>query len=270
MYHLITSLYTEWTRKPRYNVLIVGPSGVGKSCLLEKIKSLYLKRPALSPNKIAPTVGQNVFELTLPSMHLHFWDLGGSPSVRTLWSKYFDESDAIVWTVDARHWVNLSAGEDGDRKGKRKEGDVGSEAFQARELGWKLLSEALMHPSLESRPILVIANKADDCESLPFDLTCTIKAWFADKLAHIDDEPDQSNVESRAIQGNEKSGGNIFADDDDDAPYHRPTATTSLTMNDRDYEWDVLLSSAIEGTGVHDAVDWLSIRVQASRNGRTT
>lgn len=152
MYHLITGLYAEWTKKARYNVLLVGPSGVGKSCLLEKIKSLYLKRPPLPPNKIAPTVGQNVLELTLPTMHLHFWDLGGSPSVRTLWSKYYEESDAVVWVVDARHFVALHTQRQAQRqqqqhdaKGKAKASapdlDFGTEAFDVRQSSWKLLGK---------------------------------------------------------------------------------------------------------------------------------
>ncbi|CDU26075.1 related to ARL3-ADP-ribosylation factor-like protein, member of the arf-sar family in the ras superfamily [Sporisorium scitamineum] len=267
MYHLISGLYAEWTKKPRYNVLIVGPSGVGKSCLLEKIKSLYLKRPALPPNKIAPTVGQNVLELTLPNMHMHFWDLGGSPSVRTLWSKYYDESDAVVWVVDARHFVALHAQnqkqQQGDIKGKGRATapDVGTEAFDARESSWKLLSDLLLHPSLEGRPILVVANKADECKSISTDLARTIKNWFAEKLARIDEDPESSSLSAP------RQTDNVFADNEEES--YRPPAAAGSSRNDREYEWDVLLASAIEGTGVHDAVDWLSIRVQASQAGRT-
>ncbi|SAM82949.1 related to ARL3-ADP-ribosylation factor-like protein, member of the arf-sar family in the ras superfamily [Ustilago bromivora] len=267
MYHLVTGLYAEWTKKPRYNILMVGLSGVGKSCLLEKVKSLYLKRSALPPNKITPTVGQNVLELMLSNMHLHFWDLGGSSSVRTLWSKYYDESDAIMWVVDARHFLALQSQntQNGDHKGKGKakalDPDVGSEAYAARESSWKLLSELLMHPSLDGRPILIVANKADECESISTDLARTIKNWFANKLAHIDEDPEQASIGADA-----KVGGNIFADEDDQV--YGPRAGAGSTLNERGYEWDVLLASATEGTGVHDAVDWLSIRVQGPKNGR--
>lgn len=92
-------------------------------------------------------------------MHLHFWDLGGSPSVRTLWSKYYDESDAIVWVVDARHFLALQSrnARSSDLKGKGKakasDPDIGSEAYDARESSWKLLckcqsTEAGSMPSL--------------------------------------------------------------------------------------------------------------------------
>lgn len=250
MYHLITGLYAEWTKKARYNVLIVGPSRVGKSCLLEKIKSLYLKRPALPPNKIAPTVGQNVLELALPSMHMHFWDLGGSPSVRTLWSKYYDESSAVIWVVDARHFLALDAQrqkqqQQGDHKGKGKatEPDAGTEAYDARETSWKLLSELLVHPSLEGRPILIVANKTDDCESISSDFARTIKDWFADKLAHIDDgSTEAASASSLQVP---KQNGNVFADDEEES--YRPPAAAGYTLNDREYEWDVILASAIEG-----------------------
>lgn len=250
MYHLITGLYAEWTKKPRYNVLIVGTSGVGKSCILEKIKSLYLKRPALPPNKIAPTVGQNVLELTLPNMHLHFWDLGGSPSVRTLWSKYYDESDAVVWVVDARHFVAVDAQrqkqqQKGDVKGKSKAtaSDAGTEAYEARETSWKLLSDLLIHPSLEGRPILIVANKTDDCESTSAVFARTIKDWFAEKLAHIDGDATASTIPGSLSTSRQNE--NVFADDEEES--YRPPASAGSTLNDKEYEWDVILASALEG-----------------------
>ena len=62
-------------RKEEFSVIIVGLDGAGKSVrhqaicltpfltrtqtLLEKIKTLYNDVPGLSPDKIAPTVGQN-------------------------------------------------------------------------------------------------------------------------------------------------------------------------------------------------------------------
>jgi ADP-ribosylation factor related protein 1 len=49
MYHLITGLYAEWTKKPRYNALMVGAAGVGKSCLLEKVSTVATLRFQLLP-----------------------------------------------------------------------------------------------------------------------------------------------------------------------------------------------------------------------------
>ncbi|GAC72170.1 rhoa GTPase effector DIA/Diaphanous [Moesziomyces antarcticus T-34] len=243
MYHLITGLYAEWTKKPRYNALMVGAAGVGKSCLLEKIKSVYLKRPALPPNRVAPTVGQNVLELSLPRIHLHFWDLGGSPSVRTLWSKYYDESDAVVWVVDARHFLPLHR--HSDKVPTSQAPDAGTDSFAAREASWKLLSELLMHPSLEACPVLIVANCVDECESSE-GLARTIKQWFSDKLAS-----DDTDVAAAA-------GDNVFADDE---AYRAPSTSV---LGEREYEWDVVLASAFDGMGVHDVVDWLAGRVQRS------
>ncbi|EST04730.1 Small GTPase superfamily, ARF/SAR type [Kalmanozyma brasiliensis GHG001] len=263
MYHLITGLYAEWTKKERFNVLVVGPSGVGKSCLLEKIKSLYLKRPALPPNRIAPTVGQNVLELPLDKMTMHFWDLGGSPSVRRLWTKYYDESDAVVWVVDAGHFLALHSQSQqqrsGDVKGKGKatEPDVGTEAYEARELSWKLLSELLKNPSLEGCPILIVANKANENQSTSTDLASTVKQWFAEKLARIDDDPDEAASAQAPAQTS-----NVFADNEEES-YRSPT------RSHRNYEWGVILTSALEGTGVYDAVDWLQIRAQGLKHGRS-
>lgn len=59
MYHLLTSVYQEWTRKKQFNVLVLGQGSVGKSSLLECIKSQYNKTPSLSIDRISKTVGQN-------------------------------------------------------------------------------------------------------------------------------------------------------------------------------------------------------------------
>lgn len=32
---------------------------------------------------------------------LNFWDLGGQEDLRTLWSSYYDEANAMIFVVDA-------------------------------------------------------------------------------------------------------------------------------------------------------------------------
>ncbi|PWY97477.1 P-loop containing nucleoside triphosphate hydrolase protein [Testicularia cyperi] len=273
MYHLISGFYAEWTKKARYNVLIVGLSGVGKSCAIEKIKSIYLKRPPLPPTKIAPTVGQNVFDLALPKLHLHFWDLGGSPSVRTLWAKYYEESHAVVWVVDARDFVGLTdtASDNGKGKGKLVDRDAGSDAAERREESWRILADLLVHPSLEGQPILILANKCDACSSDPDmalgeaerkALTSKIQRWFHQKLAQIGDE--NTGTSTNHVKES-KLPSNIFADDEGDGGDLGTSAQRPMhgfPSSTRDYDWDVIATSAIDGTGMHDAIDWLSIRVQ--------
>ncbi len=59
MYHLITGLYAEWTKKPRYNALMVGAAGVGKSCLLEKVSTVATLRFQLLPLNILPSAARS-------------------------------------------------------------------------------------------------------------------------------------------------------------------------------------------------------------------
>lgn len=103
--------------------------------LLEKIKTIYNDTPGLSPDKIAPTVGQNSTHLrllchprclsqtinlssslhaagkiALPSAVLQFWDLGGQRGIRSIWPKYYDDCHAVVYVVDAVDHERLSEG----------------------------------------------------------------------------------------------------------------------------------------------------------------
>lgn len=170
-----------------------------------------------------------VFTLTLPSSQLHFWDLGGSASVRSLWRRYFEESHALVWVVDAGDFADLA--QDGKGKGKGKT----TEASERREESWKTLAGLLAHPSLEGLPLLILANKVDahDSDQIAAD-THKIKAWFEAKMHGQAD--DAVGTERRM----DEDVGN--------------SAKSNLLSNGKDglssadgYEWDVLATSAIEG-----------------------
>lgn len=83
MYHLITGLYcecdhlsplfrskeefwliheffiAEWSRRPQFNVLVLGTSGAGKTALLDKVRAWHTRTSSRALARIAPTVGQN-------------------------------------------------------------------------------------------------------------------------------------------------------------------------------------------------------------------
>ncbi|KAF8871481.1 P-loop containing nucleoside triphosphate hydrolase protein [Mucidula mucida] len=190
MYHLLKGFHEYLTR--RVLVIIIGLDGAGKTTLLERIKTLYNDTPGLSPDKIAPTVGQNTGKISLPSTILQFYDLGGQRGIRNIWPRYYDDCHAVAYVIDADDRERLSE-------------------------GWEVFDTVLSAPQILGLPLLLLANK---------------------QIRH-----------KRKIESSRR-------DRHGDGDAARRERIASL---------DVMGISAIEGTGVRSAVDWLFIRVQNSR-----
>ncbi|BEI91221.1 uncharacterized protein CcaverHIS019_0400410 [Cutaneotrichosporon cavernicola] len=199
MYHLFKGLHTYLTRKDEYSVVIIGLDNAGKTTMLEQIKTLYNPTPGMPPDKIGPTVGQNIGKISLPSTTMHFFDLGGQRDIRSIWPRYYDECHAVVFVLDASDQARLSE-------------------------TWEVFDEVLNSPRLLNLPLLLLANKQDKDTSL------TVAE------VPVPDSPLSATIE--------------LPDED------KAQRMASL---------DVLGGSALEGTGVREAIDWLYIRVQNSR-----
>lgn len=88
-------------RKDEFHILILGIDKAGKTNVLERMKTLYTDALGLEPAKILPTVGLNVGRLEASGSKLVLWDLGGQPGLRAIWDKYYEETHALVYVVDA-------------------------------------------------------------------------------------------------------------------------------------------------------------------------
>ncbi|KLO20318.1 P-loop containing nucleoside triphosphate hydrolase protein [Schizopora paradoxa] len=207
MYHLLKGLHEYLTRKDEFSVLILGLDGAGKTTFLEKVKGLYTNHPGLSPDKIAPTVGQNIGKITLPSTILQFFDLGGQSGIRSIWSRYYDDCHAVVYVLDAADHERLNE-------------------------GWEVFDSLLSSPKILHLPLLLLANKQDS-------------------PGHLSVEEIRENYE-QWYQGKKDSARRMYGEESD-------------VKHERFASLDVMGISALEGTGVRTAVDWLFIRVQNSK-----
>ncbi|GMH43070.1 hypothetical protein BSKO_10992 [Bryopsis sp. KO-2023] len=136
MFSLIYGLIDYIFRKDELRILILGIDGAGKTTLLERLKSTYSGAVGLPPDKIRPTVGLNVGRVEALSSKVIFWDLGGQSGLRTIWDKYYTETHAVVFVVDASN---------SDRFDEAK--NAMEKVLGSRELG--------------GAPLLVLANKQD-------------------------------------------------------------------------------------------------------------
>lgn len=110
MYHLLRSLYLHYTSKEEYSILLLGLDNAGKTTLLNQIKALYnvhhapsavAAPPSSTAGDTVPTVGQNVATIDLPDMYLKIWDVGGQMSLRRLWTSYYSSCHAVVFVLDS-------------------------------------------------------------------------------------------------------------------------------------------------------------------------
>ena len=136
MFSLFHGCYEYMTRKEEIHLLLIGLDKAGKTTLLERLKTLYTDYSGLEPQQILPTVGLNIARFEVQNTPLVLWDLGGQAQLRSIWEKYFAESHALVYVVDAS---------DVDRIAEAK----------------IVMDKALGNRDLHGAPLLVLANKQD-------------------------------------------------------------------------------------------------------------
>ncbi|CAD6211422.1 unnamed protein product [Miscanthus lutarioriparius] len=136
MFSLFYGLWKYVFTKDEFRVLILGVDKAGKTTLLEKLKSMYLKGEGLPPDRVVPTVGLNIGRIEDAKAKLVFWDLGGQVGLRTIWEKYYEEAHAIMYVIDA---ATASSFEDSK----------------------SALEKVIRHEHLRGAPLLIVANKQD-------------------------------------------------------------------------------------------------------------
>jgi len=140
MFGLLYGLYAWAVEKREYHVLIIGLENAGKSTLLERLNFEFNKR-GLPPEKIRPTVGLNIGRIETKGIRINFFDLGGQQGLRSIWEKYYSDSNAVLFVVDS----------------------ADSERLQEAKQTFESVME---EQKLESLPLLLVVNKQDINDAL--------------------------------------------------------------------------------------------------------
>jgi len=131
MFHLAQNFY-NWVqvrREYRICITVLGLNSAGKTSILNIVRGA----PDAS---VAPTMGYNRVALEQGSLKLEFWDMGGSPKLRNTWNQYFGRAHGIIFVVDSSDPNSLEECK-------------------------RVYAETLGHALLQSKPILILANKND-------------------------------------------------------------------------------------------------------------
>ncbi|KAF0718840.1 Aste57867_1438 [Aphanomyces stellatus] len=115
-------------------LLLLGLDGAGKSTLLATLQGDLDK-------SIPPTAGFSPATFQLPNGVATFYDLGGGPTIRAAWKEYYADAHGVIYVVDAA---------DGER--------IAEAAAR--------LDDAMSHPLLRGKPLLIYANKVDQPHAL--------------------------------------------------------------------------------------------------------
>ena len=109
--------------------MILGLDNAGKTTILRKLSDEDI-------TTTTPTQGFNIKSVLHAGFKLNVWDIGGQKTIRPYWRNYYENTEALIYVVDAA-----------DRK-------------RIDEAGFEL-DEILSEEKLATVPLLVFANKSD-------------------------------------------------------------------------------------------------------------
>ena len=126
--------------KKDVRILMVGLDEAGKTTILYQLKMGETV-------KTIPTLGFNVETIEYKKVLFTIWDVGGKANIRNLWVNYYQNTDGLIFVVDANDRDRIE--------------DAGKE-----------LKKLLDAEELKDCPVLVYANKQDINGALPYGEVC--------------------------------------------------------------------------------------------------
>eukprot|EP01067_Filipodium_phascolosomae_P008346 Filipodium_phascolosomae@DN706_c0_g1_i1.p1 len=106
MFGLIYGFWKAFWARPSYRVVILGLDNAGKTTLLNQIKDQFSDAVNSSDKgrlaRTVPTIGLNIGSVSLPQFNCEivFWDLGGQQAFRQVWHRYYSDASAVFFVVD--------------------------------------------------------------------------------------------------------------------------------------------------------------------------
>lgn len=275
MYHLLRSLYLHATSKEEYSILLLGLDNAGKTTLMTQIRALYnttstSQDPAAGTTGDAPasstagdtvpTVGQNVCTIDLPNMYIKIWDVGGQMSLRRLWTSYYKSCHAVVFVVDSSDLGHMDGVADGMLSPHPTTPGAPQRQWHARRKS--------------SYAIPADDDGKDEEKAPPTPITPSMISGSFEK-----GRLEECRAVLESVLGHEDTSGVpvlVLANkqDREDAlevvrikeGFVRPVFEGEKGNLVRDSR--VLPVSALRGTGVKEAVEWIRSRVLWNKNGR--
>ncbi|XP_074657137.1 ADP-ribosylation factor-like protein 3 [Tubulanus polymorphus] len=114
------------------HVLVLGLSGAGKTAFIDSLTNSNRS----SNRELRPTDGFNVISLQTPKGTINIKEIGGGKEQRKYWTKYIEDTDLLIYVVDAA---------DEPRIGESKD----------------VLHVLLNDERLQEVPTVILANKQD-------------------------------------------------------------------------------------------------------------
>ena len=142
MFSLIYNIWRLIFRKEEFQVVLLGLDNAGKTTFLEQAKTQFTPGySGVNLTRITSTVGLNIGRLNTAGVRVNFWDLGGQSELQCLWDKYYSESHAVIYIVDA------------DDPGRMEDSKLAYDKM-------------ITNDALKGVPVLLVSNKMDSPTAL--------------------------------------------------------------------------------------------------------
>lgn len=91
---LLSIIRKQKLKDKELRVVVLGLDNAGKTTIVKQLLGEYI-------TTVSPTMGFQINSLVYQGYTLNLWDIGGQSSLRPFWGNYFENTNVVVWVIDA-------------------------------------------------------------------------------------------------------------------------------------------------------------------------